>query len=54
MLELKEIDLKLTLEEVQYIFNCIGERPMKECESIVNKIRTQVSEQETKETKAKK
>jgi hypothetical protein len=46
MEEMKTLKLELTLEEVQYIFNCIGDRPMKECEGIINKIRTQVAEQE--------
>jgi len=40
------IKLELTQEELQYIMNCVAQRPLAECEQVVNKIRHQVNSQE--------
>ena len=40
--------LGITQEEIQYIVNVIAQRPMAECEPIINKIRHQIASKESK------
>ena len=43
--------LELTQEELQYIVNVISQRPLAECEALVNKIRQQFAEEQKLEVK---
>ena len=48
------IPLNLTLNELEYIFGTLIEKPFKEVNQLVGKLQTQVAEHETKAVKESK